>query len=76
MDTLIDDIGSFPLPRSVDRETFSRAYRDVREAIANGKEAGNDEFLRKNFRDVALGSFRKKLQTGLDVVNYPQHYDG
>jgi 5-methyltetrahydropteroyltriglutamate--homocysteine methyltransferase len=77
MDTLVDDIGSFPLPRNVDREDFSRAYRATREAIAKGKDAAaEDENLRKSFRDIVLDSFRKKLATGLDVVNFPQHYDG
>ncbi|MCW4009260.1 MAG: hypothetical protein NWF05_01395 [Candidatus Bathyarchaeota archaeon] len=76
MDTLIDDIGSFPLPSNVDRETFGRAYRGARDAITKGEAVENDDFLRKNFREVVLESFRKKLRSGLDVVNYPQHYDG
>ncbi|MCW4019291.1 MAG: hypothetical protein NWF00_11540 [Candidatus Bathyarchaeota archaeon] len=76
MDILIDDIGSFPLPSSVNREDFSRAYVGARDALAAGEDVGAAAFLRVNFRDVVLESFRKKLQTGLDVVNYPQHYDG
>ncbi|MDH5451514.1 MAG: hypothetical protein OEX77_11600 [Candidatus Bathyarchaeota archaeon] len=28
-----------------------------------------------NFYQVIIDSFRKKLNAGLDVVNYPQHYD-
>ena len=52
------------------------AYLAAREAFASGKDIGNDEFVEKNFRLVVLDSFRKKLQAGLDVVNYPQHYDG
>jgi 5-methyltetrahydropteroyltriglutamate--homocysteine methyltransferase len=74
--TLTDDIGSFPLPTSVDRETFEKAYCVARKAIANGEAVSNDDFLRKNFHDVVLESFRIKLQSGLDVVNYPQQYDG
>ncbi len=76
MDSLVDDIGSFPLPETVDRETFNKAYRAAREALSSGKDPSEDEFLRKNFRDVTLDSFKKKIQTGLDVVNYPQQYDG
>jgi 5-methyltetrahydropteroyltriglutamate--homocysteine methyltransferase len=76
METLVDDIGSFPLPHNVDKETFSKAYGAAREAIAQGKDIGKNDFLQKNFRGVVLDSFRKKLRTGLDVVNYPQHYDG
>ncbi len=28
MDVLVDDIGSFPLPQNVDRETFDKAQRN------------------------------------------------
>lgn len=76
MDTLVDDIGSFPLPTAVNRETFSEAYRIAREAMANGKSIREDGFLQKNFRDVTIDSFKTKIHTGLDVVNSPWHYDG
>ena len=76
MDTIVDDIGSFPLPAGVNRETFNKAYQLAREAIADGRDARKDEFLRKNFCEVTLDSFKKKLFSGLDVVNYPQQYDG
>jgi 5-methyltetrahydropteroyltriglutamate--homocysteine methyltransferase len=76
METLVDDIGSFPLPPGVNRETFSKAYQLAREAIADGRDIRKDEFLRKNFCEVTLDAFRKKLRSGLDVVTYPQQYDG
>ena len=76
MDTLVDDIGSFPLPSGVRRESFSKAYQLAREAIIKGKDITKDEFLQKNFCNVVLDSFRKKVASGLDVVNFPQHYDG
>jgi 5-methyltetrahydropteroyltriglutamate--homocysteine methyltransferase len=76
MDTLVDDVGSFPLPPTVDKETFNRAYCLAREAIINGRDVREDEFLRKNFCAVTLDAFKKKSRTGLDVVNYPQQYDG
>ncbi len=76
MHPLVDDIGSFPLPKDIDRETFSRAYEEARDALTNGKGLQNNEFVRKNFSNVVLDSFRMKLKTGIDVANYPQHYDG
>ena len=76
METLIDDIGSFPLPTGVNRETFSKAYQVAREALVDGRDLRKDEFLLKNFCEVTLDAFRKKLLSGLDVVNYPQQYDG
>jgi 5-methyltetrahydropteroyltriglutamate--homocysteine methyltransferase len=76
MDTLVDDVGSFPLPPEVNRETFNRAYQLAREAIVDGRDVRKDEFLLKNFCEVTLDSFKKKLLSGLDVVTYPQQYDG
>jgi 5-methyltetrahydropteroyltriglutamate--homocysteine methyltransferase len=75
MSTLVDDVGSFPLPTQVDRKSFDRAYVLSREALANRKDLASDEFLNKNFYQVTVDSFAKKVNAGLDVVNYPQHYD-
>ena len=76
METLVDDIGSFPLPFGVGRENFSRAYQLAREAIFQGKDITVDKFLQNNFCNIVLDSFKKKVASGLDVVNYPQQYDG
>ena len=76
METLIDDIGSFPLPTTVNREAFNKAYSLARDAISAGKDARRDDFLLKSFWNVTLDSFKIKSRSGLDVVNYPQQYDG
>jgi len=76
MDTLVDDAGSFPLPLGVNRETFDKAYQLARDAIVNGRDIRKDDFLLENFCAVTLDSFKKKILSGLDVVNYPQQYDG
>ncbi|MCL2134863.1 MAG: hypothetical protein FWH37_04830 [Candidatus Bathyarchaeota archaeon] len=73
---LIDDIGSFPLPKSVNRETFVQAYLKTREAIINKQDPTVDEFTQKNFCQVIVDSFRKKLTSGLDVITFPQQFDG
>jgi 5-methyltetrahydropteroyltriglutamate--homocysteine methyltransferase len=75
MDTLVDDIGSFPLPAYAKRELFDRAYVLAREAITSGRDVKKDDFLYNNFYRVIIDSFRLKCAAGLDVVNYPQHYD-
>jgi 5-methyltetrahydropteroyltriglutamate--homocysteine methyltransferase len=75
MSVCVDDVGSFPLPASVDRGVFNRAYVLAREGIVSGKDVRRDEFLLNNFCGVIVDSFRKKCASGLDVVNYPQHYD-
>lgn len=76
MDTLIDDVGSFPLPIDVDRDIFNQAYRATRDAFAKGASIRKDAFLWENFGKVILDTFRLKLQTGLDITSYPQQYDG
>jgi 5-methyltetrahydropteroyltriglutamate--homocysteine methyltransferase len=76
MEPLVDDIGSFPLPAEVDRETFNKAYQLAREAIIDGRDIRKDPFLLKNFCQVTVDAFRRKLGVGLDTVNYPQQYDG
>jgi 5-methyltetrahydropteroyltriglutamate--homocysteine methyltransferase len=75
MDTVVDDVGSFPLPPHSNRELFNKAYVLAREAMINGKSVRKDEFLLNNFYRVIIDSFRKKRDAGLDVINYPQHYD-
>jgi 5-methyltetrahydropteroyltriglutamate--homocysteine methyltransferase len=76
MEPFVDDIGSFPLPTGVKRETFAQAYLKAREAIINGKDPTADEFTQKNFCEVVVESFRRKLECGLDVVNFPQIFSG
>ncbi|MEM3699881.1 MAG: hypothetical protein QXL57_03325 [Candidatus Bathyarchaeia archaeon] len=75
MNVLVDDVGSYPLPNSIDKKLFDRAYALAREAIIKGKDMKKEEFLLNNFYNVIVNSFKKKLETGLDVINYPQHYD-
>lgn len=68
---LIDDIGSFPLPKGIEKEDFARAYPGVQEAYAEGKGPDEDSLF---YRAVA-SSLKFKAESGIDVVNYPQHYD-
>ena len=76
MDTQIDDIGSYPLPTGLSKETFNRAYSRARIAFVNCEDPRKDEFVLKNFCNVTIESFKQKCQSGLDVVNYPQQFDG
>jgi 5-methyltetrahydropteroyltriglutamate--homocysteine methyltransferase len=76
METLIDDIGSFPLPAEIKREEYAKAYEAAREAISKGQDPYKDDFIEKTFCKVVVGSFRKKMSTGLDIVNFPQHFNG
>lgn len=69
MVTLIDDVGSFPLPPNMNRETFNRAFGLARESIVKGGDVRADAFVWENFGNVTLEAFKKKCLTGLDVVN-------
>ena len=76
MEPLVDDIGSFPLPALVDRETYNKAYQLARDAMKNSQDFSGNQFIRENFYDVTVNSFKLKIATGLDVINTPWHYDG
>ncbi len=76
METLVDDIGSFPLPVEVKRDVYAKAYEAAREAIIKGEDPFKEEFTAKNFCEVVLRAFKRKLDCGLDVANFPQMYSG
>ena len=76
MDTYVDDIGSFPLPMGLKRDDYVRAYEAAREALLKGDDPYADDFIAKTFCSTVVDSFRRKLSSGLDVINFPQHFSG
>jgi 5-methyltetrahydropteroyltriglutamate--homocysteine methyltransferase len=76
METLVDDIGSFPLPAEIKREDYAKSYEHARRAIIKGQNPTDDPFVKKTFCDVVVESFKVKIRSGLDVVNFPQHFSG
>ena len=76
MEPYVDDVGSFPLPAGTKREDYVKAYELAREAIIKGQDPSKDVFVEKTFCEVVVESFKKKLASGLDIVNFPQHFDG
>lgn len=75
MAILVDDVGSFPLPSKVSRESFDVAYGRARQAAGAGEDAWETDDVLNQFSSAVIESFRLKLATGLDVVTYPQQYD-
>jgi len=71
---LVDDIGSYPL-MGVTKEEFSKAYRKAREMYVKGTDLRDDPFVFENFYKPVASSFGSKLDSGIDVVTYPQHYE-
>lgn len=67
---IVDDIGSFPLPTDVKREDFAEEYPGTLQEYAETGEISKETLL---YRAVA-SSLKFKIESGIDVVNYPQHY--
>jgi 5-methyltetrahydropteroyltriglutamate--homocysteine methyltransferase len=76
MEIYVDDIGSFPLPAGIRRDDYAKAYEMARDAITSGQDPYRDEFIEKIFCATVVESFKKKLASGLDIPNYPQHFSG
>lgn len=68
---IIDDIGSFPLPKDIMREDLAKEYPGTLKEYAETGKLSEDSLL---YRAVA-SSLKFKIESGIDVVNYPQHYD-
>ena len=68
---IVDDIGSFPLPKDITREDLAREYPDTLKEYAETEEISKETLL---YRAVA-SSLKFKIESGIDAVNYPQHYD-
>ncbi|NOZ76084.1 MAG: hypothetical protein GXO65_00045 [Euryarchaeota archaeon] len=74
MRPVLDDVGSFPLPEGITKKRFAQTYPAAQEAVAQGRDLEGAPELKTAFYDPAA-SLRMKLDSGLDVVNYPQHFD-
>jgi methionine synthase II (cobalamin-independent) len=73
---LVDDIGSFPLLEAR-REDFLLNYLKSYRFLAETHDVAallEHKGLKSCFYDSVVYSFLRKLGSGLDVVNYPQHY--
>jgi 5-methyltetrahydropteroyltriglutamate--homocysteine methyltransferase len=75
MAILVDDVGSFPLPNGMSRESFDEAYLKARQAIDAAEGARRTAVVPSLFSSAVIDSFRLKLSSGLDMVTYPQLYD-
>ncbi len=75
MRVLVDDVGSYPLLQGVSRESFFRLYPRALRRCAEGKSLLSDEEVAENFYRPVAASLASKASAGLDVINYPQHYD-
>jgi 5-methyltetrahydropteroyltriglutamate--homocysteine methyltransferase len=75
MDLIVDDVGSFPLPPYTSADYFTKFYWMTYQAVVKHADIWQNRGLRINVIHPIQEIFRIKLQTGLDVVNYPQLMD-
>ncbi|MHA1338858.1 MAG: hypothetical protein ACTSRZ_08110 [Promethearchaeota archaeon] len=69
---LVDDIGSFPLPDYANKELFEQLYWDAYNAILKDIDISRNRSIQKYVIQPIVDSFKKKIDAGLDIVNYPQ----
>ncbi|MFH1788121.1 MAG: hypothetical protein ABH834_01920, partial [Candidatus Altiarchaeota archaeon] len=68
MNMITDDIGSFPLPSAAAKARL----RDIGHKIIDGSYSDTEE---EEFIDAVVSTFSEKLESGLDVVTYPQLHE-
>jgi len=77
-DILVDDVGSFPILQEK-KDEFAQYYlKAYNELISNNNDVSaiiDHRGLNFHVYEPIIRSFKMKLATGLDVVNYPQHFD-
>lgn len=72
---LIDDVGSFPFPPYIASEVFAENYFTFYKYCAEHDEIPENRGCLINFVHPLAYTFRRKLETGLDVANYPQLFN-
>ena len=70
-----DDVGSFPLPEYIDKESFKQFYWTAYKGLVNKTEIFENRGIYNNFVHPILQSFQLKLNAGVEIINYPQHMD-
>ena len=70
-----DDVGSFPLPTNINRDDFERFYWIAYKALINKIDIFENKGISIHFIDPILKSFQLKMNSGLEIANYPQHID-
>jgi 5-methyltetrahydropteroyltriglutamate--homocysteine methyltransferase len=74
-----DDVGSFPLPKGVKKEEYSKyywmAYKKWLDTNKDSDALFNHKEINDFFIEPLIRSFKLKLDAGVEVINYPQHID-
>ncbi len=70
-----DDVGSFPLPDYIDFDKFEQFYWAAYKGIVNNADIYENRGIYNFFIHPFLQSFQLKLNSGVEIINYPQHMD-
>jgi len=74
---LYDDVGGFPLPENIDQVRFEQFYWTAYRALINKREDDLAEHsgIKNYFFNPISQSFKFKVKSGLEIINYPQFMD-
>jgi len=70
-----DDVGSFPLPQNITRETFNQFYWIAYKAYTNNLDIYENRGILTYFINPLIEAFKYKVNAGVEVINYPQLID-
>lgn len=69
---IFDDVGSFPLPKNIDKDIFIKFYWTAYSALLNDVDVFTHRGISNNIIKPVNSSFRMKMDAGVEVINYPQ----
>ncbi len=70
-----DDVGSFPLPQNIDKETFNKFYWIAYKAFVNNVDIYENRGILTYYINPLIEAFKFKLNAGVQIINYPQLMD-
>lgn len=68
----LDDVGSFPLPENIDKEKFNQFYWIAYKALVSKADIFTNKGIQTYFINPLIESFKFKLTSGVQIINYPQ----
>jgi 5-methyltetrahydropteroyltriglutamate--homocysteine methyltransferase len=72
---LFDDVGSFPLPQNIEKETFNKFYWIAYKAYVNNIDINENRGIFTYYIAPLIEAFKNKLNAGVEIINYPQLMD-
>ena len=70
-----DDVGSFPLPVNIDKDTHNKFYWIAYRALFNNQNIFENKGIALHFINPINESLQLKINAGVEVINFPQLMD-